>query len=275
MIRALLVAAAFLAPVSARAAGTATQADCAALLDRLGGAAGSVATPGGACFFRDVTLGAGKDAWRARIVAIYGDVDALPDAVPLRLTGGAWGVTLPSTLGGAGPIEPAADPDPARDLVATFGMASGGGVVRVDRFDLRLGDAAEVTMTARLEGMPEVWPVDPRMAARMRLVALSLSVDADGLPAVLVRADAAPDAAAMAPWLDALDRGAPAGAAATARAVVAAMPHPKGRLSIDFDGRGVPLLAAVSLLSEGVAPEALARLAAEADVTVTWTPAAP
>lgn len=260
-----------------RAQATAAEDDCAALLARLGAVAGSVATPGGACFFRDVSRGGGEDAWRARIVAVYGDVDALPDAAPRRLTGGAWGVIPPPAFGGAAAVDPLSEPDPAVDLTVSFGMVSGGGVVRIDRVDLRIGDAATATLSARLEGMPEVWPAEPGAAARMRLAALDLSIDLDGVPAIVAGGDDAPDAqtwrTVAEPWLAALDRDGPSAAAAVARRFAAALPHPAGRLEVSLGD--LALRDAAPLLSDGLTPAALARVAAAAGLTLDWMPDAP
>ena len=246
-----LAAVALAAVLAAPAAAMDAEAECAALLARVGATAGSTATPGGACFFRDVAWGEGEAAWRARTLAVYGDLDAIPDAPPHRLTGGAWGVTRGEAAGEGD------DAPPGVDL--TFDVASGGGAVRVDRIGLRLGDAVDATLSARLEGMPPVWPAEPRAAARMRLVSLDLSLALDGWP----------EGAGAVPWLDALADAAPADAADALRAMAAA---PRGTLDLLVEQGEVPLREALRLLAGGATPGAVARLLALAGPSVEWAP---
>ncbi len=224
-------------------------ADCAALLDRMGAVAAEVSTPGGACFLRDVTLGSGEGAWSARIVALYGDLDALPDATPVRLTGGAWGLVPP---GGVAPEVAGAEGDPAGDLNVTFDLASGQGVLRIDRFDLRFGDAADLSITARLEDMPETWPTEPRAMARARIVAFDARLERDG--------GEGPWAEAVDGWLATL---APQGRAAGAGT---------GRLDVALTAPEVGLLGALAVLRGGPLPQSLGALAAMPGMEAVWTP---
>ena len=242
-------AAALLAWLGAAEAGRAADAaECRALLARMGWTAEVVTAPAGACFLQGVAPEEG--AWRARIVALHGDVDALPDAPPSRLTGGVWGLAW-----GEGP-----------ELTATLDMASGGGVVRIDRLGLRAG-RWRGDLSARIEGVPEVWPAGPGALDATRLASLEGAVwteeEAEG--------GAGPGFDA-GPWIAALARGGGATAAAAARAAEEAGEGASGRLDLTLGEAGLAARAALPLLRGGLDPDEAAALAAEAGLALDWMP---
>lgn len=226
-------------------------ADCEGLLRRLGWTAGEVATPAGACFLRDVAPEGG--GWQARVMALHGDLDALPDALPSRLTGGVWGLAL----------------GPRAEATASFDLAAGGGTLRVDRLTLRLGDGWRGDVTARLEALPEVWPASGGALRDARIAALDGALWSEGGRATAW-------AALARPWVEALAEGAGPAAAPAAAALRDALPGAQGRAEFALGAEtGLRLLDILPRLEGGLAPEELAALAAEASLALDWTPDAP
>lgn len=276
MIRAGLAILALAGPVSA-----ATQADCVALLGRLGLEAKTVTAPSESCFYRGVTYGTGAARWRADILALFGDADALPDALPSRLTGGFVGLTPspdPADMqdGETGPSD-------AVPMTVTFNIAAGGGTMRVDAASLRMGEAGRADLTATLSGLPQVWPAEPAAMARVRVQALHLTVDTDGMIEALLRllpqttdGDGTSFDAARA-WLDTFGAGNDqAGNAAAAQALLAAFPKPRGALDLKLDGSGIAAIELVRLFDGfGLAPAVASRIAQDAGLEIIWTRDAP
>lgn len=237
------------------------RADCTGLLDRMGWTAGSVATPAGACFFEDVAPEGG--GWRARVLALYGDVDALPDALPTRLTGGVWGL--------AGDQAEDAEPDPDRAVTATFDLASGGGVLRIDRVTLRLGETWRAELSARVEAVPEVWPAEPGALNETRIVSLDGALWSETEEA---SGEESGWASLARPWIAALAEGN-GPAAAQAEAVLDALPDARGRLDVALGEAGLRVGDLAPLLRGGLTPDEFVEIVALADLALDWIPDAP
>ncbi len=279
-----------LAALLATPAGAATEGQCAALLARPGARAEAITLIGGACVFADPRYGEGAGRWRADRVSPSGDVEALPDAPPSRLTGGVTGFASDPEIAGHPGLEcllrEQARPGPS----LTSDLAGRGGTLRIDRLTLRTEDAGEVTLTARLSGRPEVWPVDPVPVATMRLDELEATVVFDGLFEAWamvspgrwlldIARPAEPQVATLSSlgsdWLTALNGSPLSESAARARAFLADLPHPRGTLCLAVGGEGLTLRLAGRLLAAAVCPETIARLAEATEVDLTWDADAP
>lgn len=268
----------------------ATRGDCVALLERLGIRAKATALRGDACVFTDLRPADGAARWRAARLVLSGDVDALPDALPDRLTGGVTGfVSDPSVARRAGLA--ALAPQRSRSgMSLTFDLASQGGSVRLNALTLRSGDAGEITATARLSGLPEVWPPEPAALATARLEELDATFVFGGLFEELMRAAVGlrllgPDrpaepqvadfAAQARDWLAGLAGTALAGSAVEADAFLDTLPRPRGNLRLSTGGRGLMLVQFGALAGGSASPEFLARVLAAAEAELTWDPDAP
>ena len=280
MIRATLALALLAAP-----AGAAVEADCAALLERVGARAGGTSFTGDACVFSDVEYGDGPSRWRAGRVILSGDVDALPDALPSRLTGGVTGLGLAPEIEGQPGFDWLLREQAKPGISLTFDITAEGGGVAINSLTFRLGDAGEVTASARLSGMPEVWPVDPVAMAGMKLDDMDATIVFDGLFEALVliplgtqlldlTQPAEPQVEALragaAAWLAGFEGTALAEDAGEAGAFLDTLPHPRGELGLRVGGTGLSLLQLGSLAGGIASPGFLARIAEAAEVELTW-----
>lgn len=267
-------------PVSA-----ASLAECEALAARLTVQVAEVEQIAGVCLFTDVRIEQAQQVWRARRISLGGDIDALPDALPRRLSGGVTGLALepqmPGQPGLAWLVRQQAHPG----LTLTFDATAEAGVLRVNSFVLRMDDTNEVALTARIAGVPEVWPVDPIAASAMRVQALDMEIVFDGLFEDLLllplgtglldlAQPAEPQVAAlrtrMATVLSGFDGTPQAGNAAQAQAFLDALPHPRGTLEIGIGGAGLSALQLLPLLSGTVTADFAARVADAAALDIYW-----
>ncbi|CTQ34290.1 hypothetical protein [Jannaschia rubra] len=276
---------ALVAVLTALPAGAATRADCRALLERMEDAtAGQVSSVAGACRFRNVTLGLGADRWTARTVTLSGDISALPDALPDRLTGGAESLA-PAPEGVARPRLIRRAPD-RPGLAVAFDLQADNGSVRINSLSLRAGDAAQLQFSARLTGVPQTLPFVPAAAMGLRLDRLDATVDMDGThedfgrmllwggPQTVgdrltrLRTEATR-------WLAEQESGDQAQNLAAARAFTATLPRPRGVLNLRVGGNGISAVQVGSLASGLASADFVARLARSADLHLSWTPDAP
>lgn len=282
MIRAAAVLALLAGP-----AGAATLAECDALAARLPVGVGTTNAVAGVCLFQDVRIGRSPAAWRADRVTLDGDVHALPDALPRRLSGGVTGLFTDPWLrdqpGFGWLLRQQAMPG----LSISFDMTSEAGVLRVNSFVLRDGDRGEVEVTARLAGVPEVWPVDSIAASAIRVQALDVEIGFDGLferlllvplgTAMLdLRAEAPPQVAALretaATFLAGFAGTGQAENAAQVQAFLDALPNPRGVLEIGLGQAGLSPLQLLPFATGTVTPDYVTRVADAAAVAVVWTP---
>lgn len=153
-------------------AGAATQMECQALIARVPVTVDTVDSIAGVCLFSDVRFGAAPTAWRADRISLGGDIDALPDALPVRLSGGVTGLAIDPIIEGypgmAWLIRQQAEPG----ISISFDTTADAGVLRINSLLFRMDETNEISVTARLAGVPEVWPVNPVSVAALTLQAL-------------------------------------------------------------------------------------------------------
>ncbi|WP_179378645.1 hypothetical protein [Jannaschia marina] len=264
--------------------------DCEALVSRLPVEVETVDAVAGVCVLGEVRWGVAPATWRAARVTLGGDVDALPDALPRRLSGGVTGLMIDPVVeempGLAWLMRQQAHPG----MSLGFDATSEGGVLRVNAFRFAMDETNELTLTARIAGVPEVWPVDPVAVAAITVQALDVEIAFDGMFEALLllplgsalldlTVPAEPQVAALRTQAEvALDGFAAAGqaeAAAEARAFVDALPHPRGVLELRLGGRGIAALQTGAALAGGLTPDFAARVAEAAELELFWTPDAP
>ena len=281
-----LVVAAVAAVAAVGAPVAASTAECDALLRAVQAEAARVEAIPGGCRFRDVASAA--LALRADRVEATGDLSALPARLPsdlsLRIDGAGASVAGALAPGHAWMMERMAWPGYALAL----DMRREGGRLMVERATLATERAGSVAVTATLSGIAgDVLP-SGAAALALRLETATLDVETAGLfealalpvlvPVLLdVDAPAPPQVAALRAeahaTLAAMVAAEPAlaGSVAALRALVAEMPHPRGRLSVTLEGGGLGAADALAL-SSGDVPTIARRLAA-AGLSATWTPA--
>lgn len=268
-------------------AGAASLGECEALAARLPVDVRATKAVAGVCLFEDVRIGQSPAAWRAERVTLGGDVDALPDALPRRLSGGVTGLFTDPWLrdqpGFGWLLRQQAMPG----LSVSFDMTAEAGVLRINSFALRDGDRGQVEVTARLAGVPEVWPVDPIAASAIRVQALDVEIGFNGIFESLLlvplgtalldlRAEAPPQVAALretaATFLAGFESTDQAENAAQVQAVLDALPNPRGVLEIGLGQAGLSPLQLLPFVTGTVTPDYVTRVADAAALDVVWTP---
>lgn len=282
MIRAVVLLALLGGP-----AGAATLAECEALRERVPLDVSATDAVAGVCLFSDVRFGGGVPLRAARI-SLGGDIDALPDALPARLTGGVTGLALDREVPGQPGLAWLMREQTLPGMRLSFDMVSAEGVLRLNSLVFRADDRNEITVSARFAGVPEVWPVAPVAASAIRVQALEMEVAFDGMFESLLllplgttlldlTQEAEPQVAALrdvaAEFLAGFSGTAQAENAAQAQAFLDVLPHPRGVLEIDVGGAGIAAIQLLPALTGTVTPDYVTRVADAAALDVFWTPA--
>ncbi|SFJ80461.1 hypothetical protein [Jannaschia pohangensis] len=285
MIRAAVLAAMLAAPADA-----ATSDDCKALVGRLSVSVERVESIAGTCLMSDVRFGDTSTPWHADRISLGGDIDALPDALPRRLSGGVVGLALDPQIPGRPGLDWLMREQSRPGLSLTFDLAAEAGVLSIRSLRFRMDETNGLSLTARLAGVPEIWPVDPVAASAIRLQAMDLEIDFDGMfealvliplgSAILDTTQAAePQVAILRDGVRALlEPFAGTDQQANAEALqgfVDVLPHPRGVLSIGIGGTGLSAVQGMPFLTGTASPDFIARVASAAELDVQWTPDAP
>ncbi len=285
MIRAALLVAALGGPASAEAL-----RQCEGLVERLPMTAAATQVMAGICLYGDVRFEIGGTVWTADTLLLGGDVDALPDAPPTRLTGGMTGLARLREIADPPGLAWLRRGQAGPGMTISFDVTSADGVLRVNSFVLRRGEGDEIALTARLAGMPQVWPVGPAAMAAIRVQALDIEIALDGLfealvlmplgTAVLDLAEPAEQQVAALrkatrAFLAAFDGTAQAENAAQTQGFLDALPHPRGTLDVGIGGEGLSAVQLLRLFSGAPTPGLVRQLADAAALDIAWTPDAP
>lgn len=271
-------------------AGAATLAECEALVSRVPVSVASTEAIAGVCLFSDVRFGVAPIVWHADRISLGGDIDALPDALPARLSGGVTGLGLEPQVPGQPGLEWLLRQSAWFGMSLTFDTTSDAGILRINSFVFRLDDTNEIALTARIAGVPEVWPVDPLASANIRLQALDMELVFDGMFETLAlmplgsalldtRQPAEPQVAALRAVADAFLAGfgetPQAENAGQAQAFLDALPRPRGVLEIGIGGSGLSALQLFPVLTGVISPDFITRVADAAELDIFWMPEAP
>lgn len=282
MIRTALLLAALGLPASADAL-----RQCEALVQRLPVEVAATTVIGGVCAFTDVRFGGTDTTWRAERVLLGGDIDALPDALPTRLTGGVMGLVVEPHLPGQPGLAWLIGEQAGSGTIVTFDTAADAGVLRINSFVMRTGDAGRMALTARLTGVPDIWPINPTSAAAMRIQALDLEITFDGLFETLLlmplgtalldtTQEAEPQIAALrsaaSAFLSDLQETSQAENAAQAEVFLDALPHPRGVLEVGIGGEGLSAVQVLQFAKGIPTPDFVRRTGDAVDLDVFWTP---
>lgn len=169
----------------------------------------------------------------------------------------------------------------------SFDMTGKAGVVRLNSLVIRMDGRNEVAVTARIAGVPEVWPVDAVAASAIRVQALDVEMVFDGMfeavalmplgTALLdLTREAEPQVEALremaAMFLAGFAGTAQAENAAQVRAFAEALPQPRGTLEIGIGGAGLAMIQLLPFVTGTVTPAYVTRVADAAALDVFWTP---
>ena len=282
MIRAGLLALALAGPASA-----ATTDACRALVERLPVEVGRVAGLTGSCLFLDVTVGKGDALWRADAVTLAGDVDALPDALPQRLSLAAAGIARGSEATDRPALAWLLRQRDYPGLSLRLRARVREGALVVDTFRLRFGEVGRIEGSARIVAPPQTFPFEPPALLATRLAEAEAEIAFDGLferywleplGRLLLDLDADPGPQVIAlrdralAFLDRFEDGQLAASAEAAGRLVDALPNPRGTLRLATTGEGVAALELAAPLLGRPSAETLATLVERLGLSVAWEP---